>query len=97
MTQDSERLFCSKILKVLSDKTRFAVVRELMNEPLTVSEINKELRLDQSLLSHHLKILRDAKLIESERFGKSVRYSVSKGVHSKKNELNLGCCRLGFS
>ena len=46
------------------------------NKQATVREIFKELDLEQSLISQHLKILRHAKLVKSTRDGKFVNYTV---------------------
>ncbi len=87
---------CPAVLKVLADETRLAVVRQLMGEPKHVGEINTELELDPSLLSHHLKVLREAGLVVSERDGKSVLYSLAPGIQDTPMRINLGCCLLSF-
>lgn len=90
---------CATILKVLADETRLAVVRQLMAGSQQVNEINATLHLEQSLLSHHLRVLRDAGLVHSQRDGKAVLYSLSESVTSGKKpgaSINLGCCQLNF-
>lgn len=90
---------CATILKVLADETRLAVVRQLMEGPQQVNEMNATLQLEQSLLSHHLRILRDAGIVRSQRDGKAVLYRLSEevvaGIQSGAS-LNLGCCQLSF-
>jgi len=91
--------YCASILKVLADDTRLAVVRQLMSGPQNVGEMNATLQLEQSLLSHHLRVLRDAGLVTSERDGKAVRYQLSERVAMglKSGEsINLGCCQISF-
>jgi ArsR family transcriptional regulator len=70
----------------------------LMNGPKHVWELNATLRLDQSLLSHHLKILREAELVEAIRDGKAVLYRLAPGVEVPRSgeAINLGCCLLSF-
>jgi len=89
---------CAELLKVLSDDTRLEVVRALMDGPKHVGEINLELKIEQSLLSHHLKILRDAGLVISERDGKAVLYRLHPNVEGKRSgkAINLGCCLISF-
>ena len=88
---------CVEMLKVLADPTRLAVVAALMDGPKHVGEINSALHLDQSLLSHHLKVLRQSKLVSATRHGKAVLYSLVSKVGSKKaRAIDLGCCRLSF-
>jgi len=89
---------CASLLKVLADETRLAVVEQLLTGPKHVGEINAELGVEQSLLSHHLKVLRDANLVSAERDGKHVRYSLAKVVRGKRRgrAIDLGCCLISF-
>jgi ArsR family transcriptional regulator, nickel/cobalt-responsive transcriptional repressor len=89
---------CAEILKVLADDTRLGVVRQLMAGPKHVGEMNAELNVESTLLSHHLKVLRDAGIVEGERDGKAVLYRLAPDVESKRRgaALELGCCRLVF-
>ncbi len=89
---------CAELLKVLADETRLAVMQQLLDGPQHVGEINAELGLEQSLLSHHLKVLREAGLVESERDGKAVLYRMAPHVEGarKGRAINLGCCLLSF-
>ena len=48
-----------------------------MGTPRNVSEIVRALGMQQSLVSHHLKVLREHGLLEANRQGPFVRYSVS--------------------
>ncbi len=97
MTKNGE-VSCATLLKVLADETRLNVVRQLMDGPKHVGEINELLAVDQSLLSHHLKILRDAGIVTSERDGKAVLYRLAPSMEGKRSgkALNLGCCRISF-
>ncbi|MEQ8764875.1 MAG: metalloregulator ArsR/SmtB family transcription factor [Planctomycetota bacterium] len=87
---------CAQRLKVLSDPTRLSVVRLLMEKPLTVSQLNETLQVEPTLLSHHLKVLRDAGLVESERSGKSVIYRLGPENARRRRALDLGCCELSL-
>lgn len=89
---------CADKLKVLADEARLAVVELLMGGPLHVGEINEHLQLEQSLLSHHLRVLREAGLVESQRDGKAVLYRLAPDVQAarKGKAINLGCCRISF-
>lgn len=89
---------CAAVLKVLADETRLSVVRSLMAGPKHVGEINEELNVEPTLLSHHLKVLREAELVSSERDGKSVLYRLTAAVESRRKGagLDLGCCKLVF-
>lgn len=89
---------CASVLKVLADETRLAVVEQLIDGPRHVGEINEALEVEQTLLSHHLRVLRDAGLVTSERDGKHVLYSLAKNVQSSRRgrAINLGCCKISF-
>lgn len=95
--EDYPPSFCAQRLKVLADPNRFAILKTLLGGSKYVWQLNEAFPLEQSLLSHHLKILRQEGLVEARRDGKAVLYSLSPGVrvHSGKG-LNLTCCILSF-
>lgn len=88
---------CAPKLAVLADPTRLAVLGFLLKHPGTVKEINGGIRIPQNLLSHHLKVLREAGLVIAHREGKAVRYELARGVEIDSKGINLGCCSLTFS
>nr|WP_317111081.1 metalloregulator ArsR/SmtB family transcription factor [Chroococcidiopsis sp. SAG 2025] len=90
--------FCSHQLKVLADSTRLAILELLWSGPKHVGEINAVLGLEQSLLSHHLKVLRQEGFVRATRDGKAVLYQLEPAVWSTSNgrTIDLGCCRLSF-
>jgi ArsR family transcriptional regulator, arsenate/arsenite/antimonite-responsive transcriptional repressor len=56
--------------RALADPTRVAIVNRLSGaEELCVCDLNAAFELSQPTISHHLKILRDAGLVESTRRG----------------------------
>lgn len=89
---------CASVLKVLADETRLAVVEQLMDGPKHVGEIIEALNVEQTLLSHHLRVLRDAGLVVSQRDGKQVIYTLAKHVQGSRRgkAINLGCCKISF-
>lgn len=93
----SKRLCVSK-LKVLADETRLHVIRELMAGEHSVTQLNAALDIDQSLLSHHLSVLRTAGLVISRREGKAVHYRLAPdvGMDPDSKAINLGCCQINF-
>ena len=91
---------CVMQLKVLADPTRLSVLRLLLTAPHQVNELSAKLSVEQSLLSHHLRQLREAHLVETERVGKGVLYRVASGVQrsfSSAEAIDLGCCQLSFA
>jgi ArsR family transcriptional regulator len=94
---------CAEKLKVIADGTRLSTLRLLMRGPLHVGEMTEVLGIDQSLLSHHLRILREAGLVRAERDGKAVLYSLSGDIEADplprsilSKSIDLGCCSLSF-
>jgi len=89
---------CSSLLKVLADETRLAVVERLLDGPKHVGEINEALNVEQSLFSHHLRVLREAGLVTADRDGKQVLYSLADKVRGnpRRRAINLGCCLISF-
>ena len=56
--------------KALSDPTRVAIVNRLAGcDEVCVCEFTAELDLSQPTISHHLRLLREAGLVEAERRG----------------------------
>ena len=89
---------CAEKLKVLADTTRLAVLESLMDKPRHVGELMELLGVEQSLLSHHLALLRDAGLVDAIRDGKAVLYQLAPGVAAttSRKSIDIGCCQLSF-
>ena|SRR5437762_7659876 len=68
------------LLSALADSTRLQIVRMLAkyDEPLCVCEITPQFNLGQPTISHHLKVLRDARLVNWEKRGLWVYYSLNR-------------------
>lgn len=89
---------CASQLKILADPTRLSVLETLMNGPQNVGDLMEQLDVEQSLLSHHLAILRDAGLVAATREGKSMIYQLAETVSDSAagKAINLGCCKISF-
>jgi len=68
------------LFKNLGNKTRFKIIRTLRERPKSVTEISEEINMEQSAVSHHLKQLKQCKLINSEVKGRKRIYSLSETV-----------------
>ena len=90
---------CAAKLKTLADSTRLSILKLLMDGPQHVNELNSVLRLEQSLLSHHLRVLRDAGFVKATRDGKAVLYALRPEMLSPESQqiLDLGCCEFSFT
>lgn len=65
-----------KLLKVLSDLTRFSILKLLNENRMSSSELEERLDKSQSTVSKHLKILKEANLIDAKRKGRRKFYGV---------------------
>jgi len=65
-----------KVFKALSDPTRLRIFMLLLERELCVCELVFILKMEQSRISHQLRILRDADLVEDIRDGKWTIYRI---------------------
>ncbi|MBU7012548.1 MAG: winged helix-turn-helix transcriptional regulator [Theionarchaea archaeon] len=65
------------ILKALGDETRLRILELLRDGKLCVCEIVPQINASQSNISQHLRILKDAGIIELEKQGRSNYYFVT--------------------
>lgn len=63
-------------LQALADAKRLSIVQALRSGERCVCELQVELDLAQPLLSHHLRILREAGIVDDRREGRWVYYSL---------------------
>ena len=90
---------CAQALRALADETRLAIVEALLRGPLNVTEINQALAIEPTLLSHHLRSLKEAGLILRQRQGRFIYYELSpaaRPLDDRASALDLGCCSLSF-
>ena len=64
----------------LSDKTRFNMVRELLDGEKPCSELIQKFSLSKSTFSHHAKILSRSGLVKFRREGKYLYFSLDKEI-----------------
>ena len=67
----------SDLFKVFGDTTRMKILFVLYRSEMSVNAISEMLGMQQSAISHQLKILKDNNLISSRREGKTMIYSLS--------------------
>ncbi|MDO4614253.1 MAG: metalloregulator ArsR/SmtB family transcription factor [Lachnospiraceae bacterium] len=75
----SEDELCNlaEFFKVFGDSTRIKILYDLFQGEKNVTEICEDLEMNQSAVSHQLKILRTSKLITVRREGKAMIYSLA--------------------
>jgi len=68
----------TSFLKALSDENRLKIICFLKKNKKCVCEIVNFLNLPQNLVSHHLKVLREQKIVLTEKDGLKVFYFLNK-------------------
>jgi DNA-binding transcriptional ArsR family regulator len=74
LSSDERVVPVADLFRLLGDPTRLRIVLACVNEPRAVGAIAESLGLSQSLVSHHLRLLRAARVVRAERAGKQVFY-----------------------
>jgi ArsR family transcriptional regulator len=74
--------------KALADETRQKIMSLCCCELISVNDIVEKLDVAQPTVSHHLKILKNAGLVTSERRGKQILYTLN------QQRLAQGCCQV---
>lgn len=64
--------------KAMGEDTRVKILTMLLKEEMCICELIDELGLSQSAVSHHMKILKQADLVNDRRDGKWTFYSINK-------------------
>ncbi len=67
----------STLLKIVSEQNRLKLISILESGEHCVCEMTDHVKLSQSLISHHLKDLKDAGLVKDDKRGLKVYYSLS--------------------
>jgi len=76
LTSEEDIYEMSDTFKAFSDPTRLRIIDALINAELCVCCISSLLELSQPAVSHHLKALRQARIVKSRREGKEIYYSL---------------------
>ena len=75
-SQNASKL--SSLLRLASEETRLKILCILKDDEHCVCEIMEHINSSQSLISHHLKDLKDAGIIRDDKRGLNVFYSLTK-------------------
>ncbi len=68
------------VWKALADPTRRKILELLKNKNLNAGEIAAEFNMTKPSISNHLSILKQADLVDSEKIGQNVIYSLKTSV-----------------
>lgn len=66
----------AELFKNFSDSTRIRILYCLIENERSVSEISSLLNMNQSAISHQLRLLKNSKLVKNRRDGKTIYYSL---------------------
>lgn len=87
-------------LKALADESRLRIVGALIKRPLHVNALAEKLGTSQYNVSKHLRILRQAGLVDCEIKANRREYVIAAHLRRRlarnKNLLDLGCCTFRF-
>lgn len=75
-----------EILKALSEETRFKIVNLLLKGDFCVRALSCHLKISESAVSQHMKILRDAGLVRGEKRGYWVHYIIDRNILKNAGE-----------
>lgn len=79
MPDEDELCDLAEIFKVFGDSTRIKILYVLFEAEMCVCDIAQLLNMNQSAISHQLRILKQNRLVKSRREGKAVFYSLADG------------------
>jgi ArsR family transcriptional regulator, lead/cadmium/zinc/bismuth-responsive transcriptional repressor len=83
LLSDDHAVALADLFRLLGDPSRLRIVVSCLRTPLAVSDIADRLGLSVSLVSHHLRLLKGARLVRAERQGKQVFYGAD-DVHVRR-------------
>ena len=80
-------------LKALADRSRLRIIRTLLDQALTVNDISERLGISQYNVSKHLRILREAGLVEATKLANRREYAILSQHRGQDGAavLDLGC------
>ena len=101
---DNDKLqVASEILRAINHKLRMKILEFIdQNDKINVNKIYNTLNLEQSITSQHLRILRNAGVVDTQRDGKFIYYEinynrVNQAIESIDNNFNTSACMDSFN
>jgi ArsR family transcriptional regulator len=81
----------SNFFYAFSDDTRLKIVILLMMKPFCVGDITNILNINQTTVSHQLKILRGLNIVDCDKQGKNVIYYMKNARIENVFDATVGC------
>lgn len=79
----------AQIFKAFCDENRIKILEMLKSGEMCACKLLEKLNVTQPTLSHHMKILCDAGIVEGRKEGKWTHYKISaKGMENAVSKLN---------
>jgi ArsR family transcriptional regulator len=98
MTDEKNAEMCANLLQAIGEKNRIRIIECLWEGSRNVSELANLLGIEIVNVSHHLGVLKSARLVNHEKRGRYVVYSLApeyfNGDGGKQSIMNLGWCQL---
>lgn len=92
---------CIIAMKALGEEHRVNILRLLMKGETSVNDISEQLAMSQYNVSKHLRVLREAGLVEQKKHGQQRLYSLASEFQHHLSEghemLDLGCCQFDLA
>lgn len=73
----NEVTILAETFRLLGDPSRLRILLTCLAGPISVGDIAERLNLSQSLVSHHLRLLRGARLVKGVRRAKHIFYEIA--------------------
>jgi len=87
---------CTDVLKALADRTRQRIVKALLAGDTGVNELTEQLGLTQYNTSKHLRVLKEAGIVDVRALGQRREYFIATTFRRKIEQegvtLDFGCC-----
>jgi ArsR family transcriptional regulator len=103
VNMDRRRYICAvkqpdpdvQLLSALADPVRLSFVRQLgVNDGVCACDFSECCTVSQPTISHHLKVLRDAGVVTSQRQGTNIVYSLAPDFASRWSEIGASLAGL---
>ena len=84
------------VFRIFADENRLRIIETLLIEPHCVKELVSALGLEQSLISHHLSVMRQFNLLSFEKRGRETIYRLSSKFHTDRGRklIDLEFCQI---
>src|SRR5215212_1257190 len=77
MSETTDFKQITRFFTALGDPIRLQILLLLRDKPLNVGEIAERFAISRPAISHHLRVLKDAAILDSEKAGQEVYYSLN--------------------